>query len=94
MLISILGFLILLASAALYARLQWRALKSWRGIGRALAMVPFIGWLVFFQKAAAASPTNYITPSLLPIDFWAALVHGVIFLLVVDAVFRPSRYRR
>ena len=94
MLILMLGFPILLATAALYVRLQWRALQSWRGIGRALAMMPVVGWLIFFQKAAAASPTNHITPSLLPIDFWAALVNGIIFLLVVEAMFRPSRYRR
>lgn len=94
MLILTLGFLILLATAALYVRLQWRALQSWRGVGRALAVVPFFGWIMFFQKAAAASPTNYITPSLLPIDFWAALINAVIFLLVIDAMFRPGRYRR
>lgn len=94
MLILTLGFLILLASAALYFRLQWRALQSWRGIGRALAVVPFLGWFVFFQNAASASPTNYITPSLLPIDLWVAFINGVIFLLVVDAVLRPHRRYR
>lgn len=91
MLILMLGFVILLASAALYVRLQWRALQQWRGVSRALAMVPLVGWLVFFQKAAAASPTNYITPSLLPVDFWAALVNAVIFLMVVEALFRQRR---
>ncbi len=94
MLLLILGFAILLATAVLYVRLQWRALQDWRGMGRALAMAPVLGWLVFFQNAAAASPTSYITPSLLPIDLWAALVNGIIFLVVVEAVVRPRhRYR-
>lgn len=92
MLLVILGFVILLATAALYVRLQWRALQGWRGFSRALAAAPFIGWFVFFQKAAAASPTSYITPSLLPIDLWAALINGIIFLLVVEAVLRPRRH--
>jgi len=91
MLILMLGFAILFASAVLYVRLQWRALQNWRGFSRALATVPLIGWLVFFEKAAAANPTNYITPSLLPIDLWTALVNGVIFLMVVEALFRPRR---
>jgi len=95
MLILMLGFVILLASAVLYVRLQWLALQNWRGIKRALATVPLIGWFMFFQKAAAASPTNYITPSLLPIDLWAFLIHAVIFLLVVEALFgRRRRFYR
>ncbi|MCH8684925.1 hypothetical protein [Pedomonas mirosovicensis] len=94
MLHMMIGFLILLASAAIYLRLQCRALLNWRGIGRALAAAPLIGWIVFFQKAAAASPTSYITPSLLPIDLWGALFNAVIFLLVVEAaVIRRQRYR-
>ncbi|HLU91236.1 MAG TPA: hypothetical protein VKZ46_01500 [Pedomonas sp.] len=95
MLVLIPGFLILLASAVAYARLQWRALRNWRGIGRVLAMVPLLGWFVFFQKAAAASPTNYITPSLLPVDLWASLINAVIFLAVAEALLgqkRRSRY--
>lgn len=91
MMLTILGLAILLASAALYVRLQWRALRTWRGLSRAFAALPLLGWLVFFQNAAAASSTSYITPSLLPIDLWAACINGVIFLLVVEAVIRPRR---
>lgn len=91
MLLTILGLAILLASAALYVRLQWRALRDWRGRKRALAALPVIGWLTFFQNAAAASPTSYITPSLLPIDLWAAFVNGALILFLADALLRPRR---
>lgn len=94
MLHMMIGFLILLVSAAIYLRLQCRALLTWRGISRALAAAPLIGWIVFFQKAAAASPSSHITPSLLPVDLWGALFNAVVFLLVVEAMFRQRRYAR
>ncbi|MGK2284655.1 hypothetical protein [Pedomonas sp. V897] len=94
MLYMVISFVVLLASAAVYLRLQCRALLTWRGTRRALAAAPLIGWILFFQNAAAASPGSYITPSLVPIDLWGTLFNGVIFLLIADAVFGQRRRTR
>lgn len=83
----LLGSIFLVLSALLYFRLQLRALLSWRGLRRVLAVMPLIGWMVFYQQAQAASPDGYITDNLLPIDLWCAFVNGAAFLFITGRIF-------
>lgn len=94
MMYMVIGITVLLVSAAVYLWLQWRALWTWRGVCRLFAGAPLIGWFLFFQNAANASPASHLTPSLVPVDLWGTLFNCVVFLLVADAFFGRRRRAR
>lgn len=92
--LTLLGFLILLGAPALYLWSQWRAMTVWSGALQVAAAVPLIGWgywIVQFSLDISRDPTAH---NLFPFEIaigsalslaWLAALYAIRWVIGLSA---------